>query len=65
MWDGHGSLDYAYFQGSPIPAMPEIDIIFSDIGLSSLNDRLSEIPIFQYNDSMTVLRDVRRIPLKI
>ena len=65
VWDGHGSLDYVYFQGSSIPAMPEIDIIFSDIGLSSLNDRLSEIPIFQYNDSMTVLRDVRRIPLKI
>ena len=51
--------------GAPIPAMPELDDILSEIELSRLVDTLSEIDIHQYDSSITVHRDVRRVPLKV
>lgn len=65
VWEGVGSLSYCMKEGVPVPAMPELETILSEIELSRLVNDLSKIDIYQYESSICVLRDVRRIPLKI
>ena len=45
--------------------MPELEEIVSELELSRLVDKLDQIDIHQYDSSITVRRDVRRVPLKV
>lgn len=65
LWDRPGNVNYRIRDGTPVPAMPELEDIFDERGLCNLIDRLVALPIFQYEDSLTFSRDVRRVPLKI
>ena len=65
LWDGPGTIAYTIKDGSPIPAMPELEEIFSELGLKNLVDRLAGLQMFQYEASLTAVREVRRVPLKI
>ena len=42
--------------------MPELEEIVSELELSRLVDKLDQIDIHQYDSSITVRRDVRRVP---
>ena len=61
IWDRDGSLSYTIRDA----AMPELEDIVSELELSRLVDKLDQIDIHQYDSSITVRRDVRRVPLKV
>lgn len=65
LWNGDGNLSYRLRGGDPVPAMPELEYIFSDSALLELARELSMISIDQYSSSVSLVRDVRRVPLKI
>jgi len=65
LWDGQGSIAYKIEDESPVPAMPELEEIFSEHGLKNLVDRLASIDICQYETSLTTVHEVRRVPLKM
>ena len=65
LWDGPGRIDYAIKDDSPIPAMPELEEIFSEHGLQNLVDKLAGLEMFHYETSLTAVREVRRVPLKV
>jgi len=50
---------------STIPAMPFLEQLLADPCHIGVLNTLRAIPLNQYNNSLVVIRDVRRIPLKL
>ena len=74
-WTAHGAkvlpyhIDLRWHQtpdgSKTIPAMPLLEQLLSDDYHASILNMLRAIPFSQYDNSVVVRRDVRRIPLKL